>query len=84
MLCPNNSRVKIIWGKVPSVPASWWVKGNVEEQLKKLNVLIRVLKPLENFYATEEVNREPLENVVLCFLPSKYFSGNENSFIINC
>lgn len=71
LLCLNNSGIKIIWGKVPSDPASCCVKGKVEEQLKKLDVLVRVLKPLENSYATEEVNREPLENVLLCFLPSK-------------
>lgn len=41
----------------------------MEEQLKKPNILVRVLKPLENIYATEEVNREPLENVLLCFVP---------------
>lgn len=69
LLCLSNSEIKIIWGKVPSDPASWWVKGKVEEQLKKPNVLVRVLKPLENIYATEEVNREPLENVLLCFVP---------------
>lgn len=69
LLCLYNSGLKIIWGKVPSDPASWWVKGKVEEQLKKLNVLVRVLKPLENIHAIEEVNREPLGNVLMCFSP---------------
>lgn len=46
-----TARLHLSWGKVPSGPARWWVKDKVDEQLKKLSVLVRILKPLENHKA---------------------------------
>ena len=44
----RTARSHSSWGKVPSGPVRWWVEDKVVEQLNKLKVLVRILKPLEN------------------------------------
>lgn len=48
LLCLYNSEITFELGKGAFWPARWWVTDKVEEQLRKLNVLVRILKPLEN------------------------------------